>query len=232
MDAITLNDVIASTYRTVAPPPPPTRQNSALLLIDIQTIASPPYLRRKAIAAGLDPAGVDAALADYAQRFGAALQRCRLVLDAARVAGISPVHVKIEALAGDASDTGVLHRHMGWMFPPGSEEAAFLPETAPLPGEIVVTKTASGAFTGTSLDRVLRNMGKSHLFVCGFMVDECVETTTRVALDLGYLTAVIADATTAYQQNAYDYTVAKLGWYGLTRSSEDVAAAFAAMTAA
>jgi nicotinamidase-related amidase len=231
MSALTLNSILAATYGAIDLPPAPTRHDTALLLIDVQTIASPAYLRRKAIAKGLDAAAVDAALADYAARFNAALQRCQAVLQAARAARIPAVHVKIEAQTADARDTSPLHRRMGWLFPPGSEEGAFLSEAAPLPGEVVVTKTASGAFNGTSLDRVLRNMGIHNLFVCGFMIDECVETTVRVGLDLGYLAVVIADATTAYQREVYDYTIGKFGWYGLARSADEVMAAFAAMPA-
>lgn len=171
MSLLTLTDILAATYGAVEMPPMPVRSDTALLLIDVQTIATPAYLRRKALAKGLDAGGVDAALADYAGRFEAALQRCRTVLAAARAAGVPAIHVKIEAQEGDARDTGPLHRRMGWLFRPGSEEGAFLPEAAPLPGEIVVTKTASGAFTGTSLDRTLRNMGVHNLFVCGFMID-------------------------------------------------------------
>lgn len=232
MSSITLQQIIALTYSPKHDLPPLTRLNAALLLIDIQTIASPAYLRGKGIEAGLDAAGVDAALADYAGRFGRALANCRRVLAAARAAGVACVHVRIEAASADARDTGPLHRRMGWLFPPGSKEGAFLAEAAPLPGEVVVTKTASGAFTGTSLDRVLRNMGIEHLFLCGFMIDECVETSLRVALDLGYLASVIVDATTAYQQPVYDFSTAKLGWYGLARTTEDVAASFGALTSA
>jgi nicotinamidase-related amidase len=229
MSALTLDNVLAATYASAQAPQPPARGDTALLLIDVQTIASPAYLHRKAVAKGLDGAAVDAALADYGARFGAALQRCAQVLQAARAAGIPPIHVKIEAATFDARDTGPLHRRLGWLIPKGSQEGAFLAEAAPLPGEIVVTKTASGAFTGTSLDRMLRNMGVVNLLLCGFMIDECVETTLRVGLDLGYQAVVVGDATTAYHREVYDYTVRKLGWYGLVRSSDETIATLHAM---
>ena len=217
--SLTMRDVLAAQYRVRTTEPVALRTDSALLLIDIQQLASADHLQASAVAAGLPEAEVSAALADYRQRFDAAVGHCAQLLVAARAAGITPVHARIEALAGDARDTGAVHARMGWKYPPGSRESRFLPAVAPEPGEIVISKTCSGAFTSTVLDPVLRNMGIRHLWICGFMTDECIEATTRAALDLGYLARVVGDATTTYDQASWTAVTGKYASFGILTST-------------
>ena len=81
--------------------------------------------------------------------------------------------------------------------PPGSEWGDFIPDVKPLPGEIVMTKTCSSAFTGTMLNQVLRNLGIKEVIIVGFYTDQCVTTAARESADLGYDTMVVEDATMA-----------------------------------
>lgn len=228
---LTMYDVLAASYRDALPAPEPRREDTALLLIDIQDMAAPDYLAKAAIDAGLPHNEVISALADYTERFEAAVGNCARVLKAARAAGVAPIHVRIQALAGDGRDTGLLHRRLGWCYGPGAAGTAFLSQTAPEPGEIEITKTASGAFSGTALDFTLRSMGIEHLYICGFVADECVETTLRQALDLGYRVKLVEDATTTYFREATENSIAKFKGYGFTREAEDVAALFGALGA-
>lgn len=219
MTKVTLNDVLNAAYQRVEDPPPATRANTALLLVDIQHLASPEHLGDRAIAAGLPADEVEAALVDYAGRFHDAVGQCAELLASARRGGIPRIHVKIEAMSGDARDTGPAHRRMGWCYPPGSPESQFLEAVAPQPGEIVVTKTVSGAFTSTNLDALLRHMGIVWLIVAGFETDECIEATGRVALDLGYMALFARDACTAYDSRAHDNVMGKYASWGLVRST-------------
>ncbi|MEM6624485.1 MAG: isochorismatase family cysteine hydrolase [Pseudomonadota bacterium] len=75
-------------------------------------------------------------------------------------------------------------------------EAGFeiVPELAPAPGDIVVDKTANGAFTGTDFDTVLRAAGIRALAFTGVTIDVCVHTTMREANDRGYQSVLISDA--------------------------------------
>ncbi|MGE6697298.1 cysteine hydrolase family protein [Hyphomonas sp. NPDC076900] len=223
---VTIDDVLAASYTNVQAPPPMTALNSALLLIDIQHLAAPDYLHDLAVKSGLPSDEVRKALSDYDARFNAAVAQARRVLEKAREVGIPPIHVKIQTLSHQGRDTGALHRRMGWLYPPNSAATKFLDATKPAPDEIVITKTSSGAFSGTSLDATLRNMGIDYLFVCGFVTDECVETTVRVALDLGYLTMVIEDATQTYKAEAHLATIHQLSAYGITQSADDTITAF------
>ncbi len=228
--ALTMKDVLAAQYRVVAAEPEATRADSGLLLIDIQNLASADHLQANAVAAGLPEHEVRAALADFRARFDAAVLNCARLLAAAREAGIIPVHVRIEALAGDARDTGSIHARMGWKYPPGSAQSRFIPAVAPAPGEIVISKTCSGAFTSTALDPTLRNMGVRHLWICGFMTDECIEASTRAALDLGYLVRVVGDATTTYDQASWAAVTNKYASFGILASTERTLARFGQMT--
>ena len=218
--SLSMGDVLAAQYRVRTPEPAAVRDDSALLLIDIQQLASADHLHESALAAGLPEHEVTAALADYRRRFDAAVGNCAQLLQVARAAGITPVHVRIEALAGDARDTGPVHARMGWKYPPGSNESRFLPAVEPEPGEIVISKTCSGAFTSTALDPVLRNMGIRHLWICGFMTDECIEASTRAALDLGYLARVVGDATTTYDEASWAAVTNKYASFGILTSTE------------
>lgn len=220
MTDITLSDILAHAYQPVERPSEARADTTALLLVDVQHLASPAHLRDRAVAAGMAEGPVNAALADYAGRFDAAVANCSRLLEAARQASVPCIHVKIEALAGNARDTGPAHRRMGWCYPPGSKESQFLPEVAPLPGEITISKTVSGAFTATSLDSVLRHMGVEWLIVAGFETDECIEATGRVALDLGYMAWFAADACTAYEADSHEHFMAKYDSWGLVRSTD------------
>ncbi len=230
MGKVTMADVMAASYTITEKGlqylPAPTKKNTALLLIDIQGLATPEHLAKKAIAKGLAEGEVNEALADYRHRFYAALGACEKLLAAARANGIPPIHVKIEALSGDGRDAGLAHKLVQWILPPGNEASRFLDECKPNPGEIVLTKTVSGAFTGTILDRVLDHMGIKVLYIAGFVTDECIDTTVRVALDLGYFANVVSDATTTYYQESYQAVIDKFAGWGISISTENVVKTF------
>jgi nicotinamidase-related amidase len=233
MGKVTMADVMAASYSITEQGlqylPAPTKKNTALLLIDIQGLATPEHLAENAVAKGLDEKEVNEALADYRGRFYAALDSCKKLLAAARANGIPAIHVKIEGLSGDGRDAGLAHKLIGWILPPGNEAARFLDECKPNPGEIVLTKTVSGAFTGTILDRVLDHMGIKVLYVAGFVTDECVDTTVRTALDMGYFTSVVSDATTTYFKESYQAVIDKFAGWGITTTTEIVVNTFAAL---
>lgn len=219
---ITIDDVLAASYAAVEPPPEMTRRNTALLIVDVQDLATPEHLAAAAVKSGLDVEEVDQALADYSARFYSAVENCARLLQTAREVDVARVHVKIEALSGDARDTGPAHRRMGWCYPPGSAESQFLAPVAPQEGEVVITKTVSGAFTATSLDSVLRHMGVQWLVIAGFETDECIEATGRAALDLGYVALFAEDGCTAYKEESHRHFMAKYAGWGLTRSTAEL----------
>ena len=60
--------------------------------------------------------------------------------------------------------------------------------------DIVVTKDVNSGFVGTSLEIQLRRAGINRLVVVGFFTNFCVETTVRMAGNLGFDTYLVEDA--------------------------------------
>ena len=60
-------------------------------------------------------------------------------------------------------------------------------------GEIVVEKDVNSGFIGTSLEVDLRRREINRLVIVGFFTNFCVETTTRMAGNLGFDTYLIHD---------------------------------------
>jgi nicotinamidase-related amidase len=230
MTEITMADVVAASYKWSEEGmkylPVATRKNTALLLIDIQQLATPQYLAEKAVREGLDKEAVAAALADYQARFDASLEKAQAVLAAARQNHIPAIHVKIQSLDADGRDRMVGHKLLGWMYTAESQGAQFLDACKPAPGEIVLTKTTSGAFTSTGLDQTLRNMGIEILYLVGYATDECIETTFRNAVDLGYMANIVLDATTTYDAAYHRHVIEKFAGWGLVAPADQVVQVF------
>jgi nicotinamidase-related amidase len=90
------------------------------------------------------------------------------------------------------------------MFPAVVAESWQIDESvAPLPGELLVNKTSSGALNSTMLDQTLRNMDVESLVVCGVTTDVCVETTARDAADRGFQVIIAEDACTAFSSDLH-----------------------------
>ncbi len=106
--------------------------------------------------------------------------------------------------------------------PPGRTEAP--PPSRPLPpdwSELVseldaqpadhrVTKHCTGAFTGTSLDDYLRARGVTQIVLAGISTSVGVESTARVAFDLGYNVAFVVDAMTDRDPDNHRHSVEKV----------------------
>ena len=64
----------------------------------------------------------------------------------------------------------------------------------PRDGDIVVIKDVNSGFVGTSLEIELRRAGVRRLVVAGFFTNFCVETTVRMAGNMGYDVYLVEDA--------------------------------------
>lgn len=80
-------------------------------------------------------------------------------------------------------------------YAPDGPGNAFKPEVAPLSHETIVEKRTNNAFIGTDLMQALEELGSSDLVVCGVLLENSVESTVRMAGNLGFMVFLAADAT-------------------------------------
>ncbi len=177
-------------------------RRTALLLVDMQNdfCADDGWFGHR----GFDLSGVKAAEA-----------RLVPLLDAARRAGVMPVHIQMRILPGLKSISGACMRFLadigrimdtsGEAFTtPGTWGAEAVGSLAPLPGEAVVEKWRSSAFTGTNLDMVLRCMGIETVICTGVATHACVDSTARDATFHDYYTVVVRDCVDGYGGELHD----------------------------
>ncbi len=94
----------------------------------------------------------------------------------------------------------------------GSPLKLSLPTGALKPGfttmahDIVVTKDVNSAFIGTDLEVRLRRVGVRRLVVAGFFTNMCVETSVRMAGNLGYDTYLAPQACATTNRVSVDGT--------------------------
>ncbi len=178
-------------------PDPEFRQgDTALLVIDIQygdAHADYGMLRR------MRESGNGEVVAYYLDRLeNLVIPNSRRLQDACRAAGIEVIHTKIESLTQDGRDRSLEHKRLGILHPPGSIEAQFREEVAPVGDEIVLTKTCGGVFNGTNIEYVLRNLGIRELIVAGVVTSGCVEVAVRDAADRGFSVTLAEDACSSW----------------------------------
>jgi nicotinamidase-related amidase len=83
---------------------------------------------------------------------------------------------------------------------PFTRESGFVRPLDWLPGEpdAVFEKHTHNAFTDTGLDLWLRRRRIDHLVITGIRTEQCCETTTRVAADIGYAVDYVTQATLTF----------------------------------
>ncbi|ONI69025.1 cysteine hydrolase [Kribbella sp. ALI-6-A] len=109
---------------------------------------------------------------------------------------------RVGRLVRSARDRGdlvvwILHTEpgTGGVFDPASGHVRLIEGLEPIEGEPVLTKTSHNAFTTTNLQQLLVQRGIRELVISGIRTEQCCETTTRVASDLGYDVVFVTEAT-------------------------------------
>jgi len=153
---------------------PLSKRNTALLIVDVQV--------------GLD----EMEAAGQRRNNPRALERVAELLALFRAEGAPVFHVR-DAPLNPKSRFNEAN--------PGFQAKA---EARELPGEPVVIKRVSSGFVGTDLEERLRRAEVENLVIAGATTNQCVETTARMAGNLGFRTSLVRDATWAFERYGLD----------------------------
>ena len=196
---------------------------TALLVIDLQIDFLSPdgYFARK----GYDPSPLRAILPNVNR-----------LIAAARSAGLLIVHTR-QGYRADLADMTPYER---WrrqragldgsnILLRSSPGFGVVPEIAVADSDVIVDKTANGAFTYTDLEHILRARGISHLIFSGCTTDVCVHSTLREACDRNFQCCLVEDACASGDAYAHAAAVHMVtvedGIFGVVATTAEVVAA-------
>jgi nicotinamidase-related amidase len=121
-----------------------------------------------------------------------ALDRIVELLTAFRAKGLPVFHIRH---ASTEPDSVFRQERSGFQVIPAARE---------LPDEPVIVKNVNSAFIGTDLEARLKEAGHHTLVICGATTNHCVETSTRMAGNLGFDARLVRDATWTYDRTGPD----------------------------
>lgn len=144
----------------------------ALLLVDVQ---------------------VDFWTSSYAAAFPEFPARVAALLRTCRSADIEVIHLRA-GFASDQSDWPAVYRLKGSIpCVEGTKGVDFLPEAAPIAGEVVFTKRCFDGFLVPELEAHLRAGQRRVLLTAGIQTSVCVLLTSLAAVQRDFLVAVVED---------------------------------------
>jgi nicotinamidase-related amidase len=203
---------------------------TALLIIDMQIdfLSSDGYFARK----GYDPSPLRAILPTVVA-----------VIDTARKAGCLIIYTRqgYRADLADMTDYERWRRRRAGLdgtevLLRGSPGFQIVPEIEIHPGDVIVDKTANGAFTHTDLEHILRAKGITHLLFSGCTTDVCVHTTMREAADRNFQCLLIEDACASGDLYAHEAGIHMVtvedGIFGVVATSAEVIGSLRKLTTA
>ncbi len=173
-------------------------QESALLLIEFQN----EWLTKN---------GKLHHLLSDADQLSIALTNAKNIIYSARKAKMNIVHSGL-SFTKSYEELGVAQHGLRAAIPlhqtflENTNASQFTPPFNPQENEFVVKgRIGSSAFSASNLDAYLRNNRIKTLFIMGFALHVCVESTLRAAHDLGYESIIIDDASSAFNQEQRQY---------------------------
>jgi nicotinamidase-related amidase len=174
-------------------------------------------------------------------RLSSVIDNIRLLLDAARQAGLIVIHTR-EGHLPDLSDCPPLKllrsQHagaaigskgpMGRLLIRGEYGHDIINQLKPLEHETVIDKPGYGAFHKTGLEALLAQRMNT-LILCGVTTEVCVHSTLREAVDRGFRCITVGDACAAsnpaLQQPALDMIAVEGGIFGSVGVTADIVGA-------
>jgi biuret amidohydrolase len=168
-------------------------EDSALILIEFQR-------------EWLDEDGKLFFLMQDQEKFQSAIEAAKRMLEAVRQSEIKIVHCGLNFQSAYPELGKAQHglreaiaRH--GTFASNQKGSQFSDPFVPRLGEFVVQgRTGSSGFAGSNLDSYLRNQGVTQLYLAGFALHVCIESTLRQGHDLGYAVAIIEDTCSVFNQ--------------------------------
>lgn len=132
---------------------------------------------------------------------GEVIDRTARLARAFRERGWPVVLVNVTAAAPGRTDAGrpKLSLSADW--------AELVPELDQQPDDHLISKQRWGAFLGTGLDKYLRERDVTQVFLAGVSTSAGVESTARIAHDLGYNVVLVVDAMTDRNTDAHRNSV-------------------------
>ncbi len=174
------------------------RCETALLVIDLQVCYLPEALPPEASASEM---AEWRRWAPFRQRMHTSvLPATQRLLARFREGGCDVLFARIACLTTDGRDRSLSQSRPGFnnlLLPFHAAAAQILPQVAPLPHEIVLTKTTDSALTGTNLRLLLHNLRIRNVVICGIFTDQCVAGTVRSLADESFNVVVVDDACAA-----------------------------------
>lgn len=147
------------------------------------------------------------------EQFLSSLANAKQALDATRTTPVSIIHSGLK-FSTDYKELGLAQYGLRaaiashQTFLADSVASEFAPDFKPLDSEFVVTgRVGSSAFAGSNLDIYLRNNHIHTLYLMGYALHVCVESTLRAAHDLGYEVILLEDACAAFTRAQKNYVL-------------------------
>lgn len=113
------------------------------------------------------------------------LLNLKLLIDAAHTVGTEVIYVRHDGGEGDVLAYG----SDGWQL---------CSSLAPRESERIFDKRFGSAFRQTGLHDYLKSRGIGRLIVCGMQTEYCIDTSVKVAFELGYEVLIPSGSTTTY----------------------------------
>lgn len=135
---------------------------------------------------------------------GDVIARCAALLREFRARGLPVVLVNVAGSPPGRTDAGGRHREIpaGW--------TDLIPELDQRSDDLLVTKYARSAFSGTGLAERLRERGVTQVVVTGIATSSGVESTARDAHEQGFHVTLPVDAMTDPTTQRHDHSVSAI----------------------
>lgn len=141
------------------------------------------------------------------------IPKMKSLLDSARKSGVIVVHLRQTTLPNRNSDSDAWlafktrDGKSGEYTIPGTKGYAIMPDFAPLPQEILISKFRPSGFHGTFLNQLLQANGIRSVVITGVNTEGCVLATVMDAAFHDYYSCVAQDAISTVNAGMHEHAI-------------------------